>query len=238
MAYRRADASPESFDAELTFYSADGYELFSASLVNALPFAAKLNQNGTQSFIIVNKLTAAGLENHLLSYADTGQLTWTTQLPSGPPIGLAIKPFADRIAIAVDRSVVCYSGAGQPLWQHEAQGVVQDMDFLGQSDQVTYSSQKVSVFSFQKQSLITTLSDQGTPLWQYEVKGTVPHVASNSSTLRACITNNPVSYTHLDVYKRQWTAHLSFIHGMRAYAISNWPTRGLSLLQSHRLSGL
>ena len=190
VAYRRADASPESFDAELTFYSADGYELFSTSLVNALPFAAKLNQHGTQSFIIVNKLTAAGLENHLLSYADTGQLTWTTQLPSGPPIGLAIKPFADRIAIAVDRSVVCYSGAGQPLWQHEAQGVVQDMDFLGQSDQVTYSSQKVSVFSFQKQSLITTLSDQGTPLWQYEVKGTVPHVASNSSTLRACITNN------------------------------------------------
>jgi len=190
VAYRRADANPESFDTELILYSADGYELFSTTLVNALPLAAKLNENGTQSFVMVNKLTASGLENHVLSYADTGQLIWSTQLPSGPPIGLAIKPYADRIVLAVDKSIVCYSGAGQPLWRHEAQGVVQDLDFIGQSDQVAYSSQKVSIFSFKKQSLITTLTDQGTLLWQYEVKGRTPHVASSSSTLRACIANN------------------------------------------------
>lgn len=189
-AYRKFDAPPESLDTELTFYSSDGFELFTTSFVNAVPFDIKLNQNGTQMFIMLNKLTAAGLENHLLSYADTGQLIWTAQLPDGPPIGLVIKPFADRLAVAVDKSIVCYSGAGQPLWQHQAQGVVQDMDFVGQGDQVTYSSQKVSVFSFQKQALITTLSDQGVPLWQYEVKGTVPHVASSTDTLRAFITNN------------------------------------------------
>lgn len=189
-AYRKSDAAPESLDSELTFRSPAGSELFNVSFVNALPFSAKLNRNGTQCFIMVNKLTAAGVENHLLSYADTGQLAWTAQLPAGPPIGLAIKPFADRIAAAVDKSIVCYSGAGQPLWQHTAQGLVQDMDFLGQSDQLTYSSQKVSVFSFQKQSLITTLSDQGTPAWQYEIKGSVPHVAGGSSTLCAFLTNN------------------------------------------------
>lgn len=190
VAYRKADAAPESFDSELAFHSSDGSELFNVSFVNALPFAAKLNQNGTQCYIMVNKLTTAGLENHLLSYADTGQLAWTAQLPAGPPIGIAIKPFADRIAIAVDKSIVCYSGAGQPLWQHVAQGIVQDMGFLGQSDQLTYSSQKVSVFSFQKQSLVTTLSEQGTSVWQYEVKGSVPHVAGGFSTLCAFLTNN------------------------------------------------
>lgn len=190
VAYRQADAAPESFDSQLAFYSQEGSELFNASFVNALPFAAKLNQNGTQCFIMVNKITAAGLENHLLSYADTGQLVWTAQLPAGPPIGLATKPFADRIAVAVDKSIVCYSGAGQPLWQHEAQGIIQDLAFIGQSDQLTYSCQKVSVFSFQKQSLLTTLSDQGTAGWQYQVQGTVPHIAGGASTLSAFITNN------------------------------------------------
>ncbi len=190
VAYRPADAAPESFDSELAFHSPDGSELFNVSFVNALPFTAKLNQNGTQCYIMVNKLTTAGLENHLLSYADTGQLAWTAQLPAGPPIGLAIKPFADRIAVAVGKTIVCYSGAGQPLWQHVAQGIVQDIDFLGQSDQLTYSSQKVSVFSFQKQSLVTTLSEQGTSLWQYEVKGSVPRVAGGDNTLCAFITNN------------------------------------------------
>ncbi len=189
-AYRPAGAPPETLDAELTFYSPDGAALFNASFVNTLPFAAKLNQNGTQCYLMVSKVSASGLENHLLSYADTGQLAWTAQLPAGPPIGLAIKPFADRIAVAVEKTIVCYSGAGQPLWQHVAQGMVQDMDFLGQSDQLAYASQKVSVFSFRKQSLITTLIDEGTPAWQYEVNGSVPHVAGGAGSLCAFMANN------------------------------------------------
>ena len=130
-------------------------------LTNALPITAKMNQNGTQFFLLISKVSADGLENHLLSYADTGQVIWTAQLPDGPPIGLTIKPFADRIAVAIGNSVICYSGAGQPLWQHVGQGMVQDMIFLGQGDQVAYASQKVSVFSYKKQSLITVLTGQG-----------------------------------------------------------------------------
>ncbi|HBK85385.1 MAG TPA: hypothetical protein DDZ53_05080 [Firmicutes bacterium] len=68
--------------------------------------------------------------------------------------------------------------------------MVQDMDFLGQSDQLAYASQKVSVFSFRKQSLITTLIDEGTPAWQYEVNGSVPHVAGGAGSLCAFMANN------------------------------------------------
>ncbi|NLY54487.1 MAG: PQQ-binding-like beta-propeller repeat protein [Firmicutes bacterium] len=188
--HRPANGAPEYLESELAFHSRDGSLLFQIPLTNALPITAKMNQNGTQFFLLISKVSADGLENHLLSYADTGQVIWTAQLPDGPPIGLTIKPFADRIAVAIGNSVICYSGAGQPLWQHVGQGMVQDMIFLGQGDQVAYASQKVSVFSYKKQSLITVLTGQGQVAWQYEVKGSVPRLASGPTTLSAIIAND------------------------------------------------
>lgn len=190
VAYRPNAAATEALDAELAFYSAKGSLLFNVALEDTLPFAAKFNQNGSQCFLMISKVTGAGLENHLLSYADTGQLAWTAQLPDGPPIGLASKPFADRIAVSVDKTIVCYSGAGQPLWQHIAQGVVQEMEFLGQSDLVIYSSEKVSIFSFRKQSMIIGLTEAGATAWQYEMSGKVPRISTGSGTLSVFITNN------------------------------------------------
>ena len=184
------DNQLDCLSLQLAFHSADGAQLFVTSLENSLPIVAAMNQNGTQMFLMMSKVCSSGLENHLFSYADTGQLLWTAQLPAGPPVALKCKPFGDRVAVAIDKTIVCYSGTGQPLWQHVAQGIIQDLSFLGQGDHLAYGSQKVSVLSFQKQAMITALNEKGAPAWQYQVKGSVPHLTGGTGTLSVFLAND------------------------------------------------
>jgi hypothetical protein len=174
----------------LSYYSPRGELLFNANLENAVPMLARVNQNGTQIFLLVSKVVASGVENYLISYSDSGQVLWTSSLPAGPPAGLVVKPFGDRLAVAVDKLILFYSGAGQLLWQSSAQGTVQDMAFVGQGDQLVYSEQKVSVLSFQKQSILTSLSATGETMWQYQVKGQVPGLTGGTSALCVFVAND------------------------------------------------
>lgn len=183
------DAST-TLQPKLSYYSSTGDLLFSSNLENASPLFARVNQNGTQIFLVVSKVVQDGIENHLISYSDSGQVLWTSTLPKGAPAGLAVKSFGDRLAVAIDKLILFYSGAGQLLWQSTSQGTVHEMAFVGQGDQLVYSGQKVSVLSFQKQSIITSLSADGTTLWQYQVKGGVPSLTGGTSALSVFLAND------------------------------------------------
>ena len=193
----------------LSYYSPDGSVLFNTSLDNAIPLMAKVNQNGTQIFVVISKVGLGGIENFLISYSDNGQILWTSPLPTGAPAGMAIKPFGDRLAIAVDKLILLYSGAGQLLWQSSAQGTIQDMAFVGQGDQLVYSGQKVSVLSFQKQSMLTSLSPDGTTLWQKQLKGDVPSLTGGTSALSVFLANERGIHDLGSDGKLRWSYGLS-----------------------------
>jgi outer membrane protein assembly factor BamB len=183
------DGDLSSLQPNVEYYSPQGERLFGVSLENAAPLLAEVNQNGTQLFLVVSKIVDDGIENHLISYSDSGQVLWSSSLPAGAVAGLTVKTFGDRLAVAVDKLILFYSGMGQLLWQSAAQGIVHDMAFIGQSDQLVYSEQKVSVLSFQKQSLLSSLSADGSVLWQYRLKGEVPDLVGGTSALSVFVGN-------------------------------------------------
>lgn len=190
VSYIPNDAETTTLNPRLAYYSPGGAVLFATNLENAVPLLAKVNQNGSQVFLVVSKVTASGVENYLCSYSDNGQVLWTSPLPAGAPAGMVVKPFGDRLAVAVDKLILLYSGAGQLLWQSSAQGTIQDMAFVGQGDQLVYSCEKVSVLSFQQQSVLSSLSPEGSVLWQYQVKGSVPSVTGGTSSLSVFLAND------------------------------------------------
>jgi len=194
---------------KLSYYSAAGELLFSAMIENASPLFAKVNQNGTQIFLVVSKVVQSGVEHHLISYADNGQVLWTSALPAGAPAGITVKAFGDRLAVAIDKLILFYSGAGQLLWQSTAQGTVYDLAFVGQGDQLVYSSQKVSVLSFQKQSMLTSLSADGDNLWQCQVKGEVPTLTGGTSALSVFVANDRGVHNLGTDGKARWSYPLS-----------------------------
>ncbi len=150
----------------VVLYNPQGTQLFTASFENALPLMVSFNRQGTQFFLLLGKVTDDGVENHLLSYDKSGQLLWTAQLPSGPPVDLIIKPMGDRVAVAVGNIIHLYSGLGQLLWQHVAQGNLHSLSFTGQADQLAYSSEKMSVLSFKRHGTLALIDQSGVPVWQ------------------------------------------------------------------------
>ncbi len=202
------EGSLSALQPNLEYYSPQGDRLFTVSLDNEVPLLAKVNQNGTQVFLVVSKVVADGIENQLVSYSDTGQVLWSSALPTGAVAGMAAKTFGDRLAVAVDKLILFYSGAGQLLWQSTAQGTVQDMAFVGQSDQLVYSEQKVSVLSFQKQSLLSSLSADGSVLWQYQLKGQVPDLAGGTSALSVFVANELAVHDVGTDGKVRWSHHI------------------------------
>jgi hypothetical protein len=188
--YLPEDGESNSLQPTLAYYNRDGALLFKTLVENGLPVAAQLTQSGNQLFLLLGKISSQGMENHLISYADSGQLLWTAQLPPGPPIILRSKPFGDRVVVAVDKTIYYYNGRGQLLWQHAAQGTIQDVVFLGMGDQIAYSSEKVSVLSFQRRALLTAISPEGETAWQYQLKGSVPRLAGGISSLSLFVAND------------------------------------------------
>lgn len=210
------EGSSTTLQPMLDFYSSQGTLLFSTNFENAVPLYAKINQFGNQLFIVLMSINPQGVTHHLVSYAATGQLLWTAELPEGPPTGFSIKPNGDRVAVSIGKTLQVYSGLGQLLWQHSAQNTIDGLDFIGPTDRLAYSSVKLSVLSFQRHSQLTVLSESGSVHWQYRLNGLIPDfTAGHSASVLAVGSKSGLHYLDREGQVRWSFAQGSELEDMR-----------------------
>lgn len=209
LAISQPSAEDSTLKPKASLYNQQGTLLFSTSFDNALPLMAAINRQGTQFFLLLGKVTDKGIENHLLSYDKSGQLLWTTQLPAGPPVELAVKPMGDRVAVAVGNTIHLYSGLGQLLWQHAAQGNLHSLNFVGQGDQLAYSGEKMSVLSFKRHGILALLNSDGVPVWQSRT-GNAPPALTGGSALTIVVVGNEAAHLVGTDGKARWSYKYDF----------------------------